>query len=383
LGGYWRGAAGGQIGGSGSGANQGRLKQQFQQDSVIYVSGTTKFDNGLNVGVMVQFRGEGANSVNETLQKDNSTVRGGQDTVKRSYVRFFGDFGEIRFGDDEDARIQKSFTAPQAGSLFGVNTPFFAFTNNPVGTNNTELPITVKRAQRIAYFSPNIAGFSFAASYQPTSQKGILGPIGFQSTTGVTVAGQESQSWSVGGLYENKFGDFRLQAFGGMTGGRTIGGGFNNTVAFAGGATTTVSTTTAAGSASNQNKFAWNGGLNVGWGPIQVGSTFEHVSNSRLATGFSNQNDNVFDAGVLYTIGPFSASLDWSHGQYKGFAVAGDATARLDMVQLIADYVLGPGVSVGAMLGYDRYISGVTATAATATQNEHDWEIALGTAFTF
>ena len=270
LGGYWRGAAGDQIGGSGSGANQGRLKQQFQQDSLIIVSGTTKFDNGLNVGVSVQFRGEGANSVNETLQKDGTTVKGGQDTVKRSYVRFFGDFGEVRFGDDEDARMQKSFTAPQAGSIFGVNTPFLIFTNNPVGTNSTEAPITVKRSERIAYFSPTIAGFSFAASYSPTSQKGILAPIAFQSTTGSRW--RTSLAVMVGRrAYDNKFGDFRLQAFGGLTGARTIGGGFITTTTFTGGATTTATTTTAAGSGSNQNQFVWNGGVNVGWGPIQVG----------------------------------------------------------------------------------------------------------------
>ena len=104
LGGYWAGGGGSQLTASGS-ANNGRSRQSFQQDSAINVNGTTKFDNGLNVGVSIQFRGEGANSATYSLQSDGKTAKGGQDTVKRSYVRFFGTFGEIRFGDDEDSRL--------------------------------------------------------------------------------------------------------------------------------------------------------------------------------------------------------------------------------------------------------------------------------------
>src|SRR5579871_4862702 len=96
LGGYWVGGAGDQIV-SGGNANNQHQRQAFQQDSAIYVKGETKFDNGLGVGVMVQFRGEGANSATGTVQTNNgvttTTVKQGGDTVKRSYVRFFGSFG--------------------------------------------------------------------------------------------------------------------------------------------------------------------------------------------------------------------------------------------------------------------------------------------------
>jgi len=150
---------------------------------------------------------------------------------------------------------------------------------------------------------------------------------------------------------------------------------------FSGGATTTATTVTSAGN-SNQNKFVWAGGANVGWGPIMAGATFEHISNSRLSATLSNQNDNVFDVGVVYTIGPFSTSLNWSHGQYQGFAGA-NAASKLDNFELIGDYVLGPGVSVGAVLEFNKYKSGIASTGAAASQDMHDWAIGLGTAFTF
>src|SRR5262249_11226612 len=191
LGGYWRGGFAFQTGGNGAAQNQ-RIRDGMQQDSLIVVSGSTKFDNGLNVGVSVQFRGEGANSATSTVRQNGTTVSGGQDTVKRSYVRFFGGFGEVRFGDDEDSRLQKQYDAPQAGSLVGVNSPFLTWSNNPIGTNSTNAPIGTKRAQRIAYFSPTFAGFSFAASYSMNDHKGNLAPVAFQSTTGPGVSGQQN-----------------------------------------------------------------------------------------------------------------------------------------------------------------------------------------------
>jgi hypothetical protein len=376
LGGYWVGGGGTQIG-TGGNANNEKLRTGFQQDSAIYVKGDTKFDNGLGVGVSVQFRGEGANSATATLQSDGKTVKGGQDTVKRSYVRFFGDFGEIRFGDDEDSRLQKQINAPQAGAIFSVNSPYLNFSNNPVGTNSTNTPIGTKRAQRLAYFSPTIAGFSFAASYEPQDKKGNFAPISFPVVGTAATAGQNQNLWSVAGLYDNKFGDFRLQASGGFTTSRQTGSGGNITNALNGVVTPSTATS---------NRSAWDGGLVLGWGPVQVGSSFEHQQNQRGSGG----NTNTFDVGVAYTVGPFSTSLDWSRGYYKNFAAI-NATSILDVYEVIVDYVLGPGVAVGAAIQLDYYRSGVNAvpSGATngnvggATQNEHDAALEFGTHFTF
>jgi len=379
LGGYWVGGGADQII-SGGNANNEHNRQGFQQDSAIYVKGETKLDNGLSVGAAVHFRGEGANSATETLRTDGKTVSGGQDTVKRSYVRFFGEFGELRFGDDEDSRLQKAVNAPQAGAIFGVNSPYLTFSNNPVGSNSTNSPIGVKRSQRIAYFSPTIAGFSFAASYAPQDKKGNFAPFVLPPSGSVLTANQNSQSYSIAGSYDNKFGDFRLQGSAGLTRSRQDGTGGNITSSLPGEpGIVTPSVATA-------NRSAWDAGLILGWGPVQFGGSFEHQENVRASAVFSNLNNNVFDLGAVYTIGPFSASLDWSRGYYRGFAVAGDSTSILDIYEVIVDYVLGPGVSVGAAFQLDRYKSGVAATGGftgSPTQNEHDANIGIGTHFTF
>jgi predicted porin len=367
LGGYWRGGMAQQVGGNGAAQNQ-RIRNGMQQDSLIIVSGSTKFDNGLNVGVSVQFRGEGANSATATVRQNGTTVSGGQDTVKRSYVRFFGGFGEVRFGDDEDSRLQKQYDAPQAGSLFGVNSPFLTWTNNPVGTNSTNAPIGTKRAQRIAYFSPTFAGFSFAASYSMNDHKGNIAPVTFQSTTGPGVSGQQNNQYSVAGSYDNKFGDFRLQASVGYT---------KTTQAAGSLPITNTETGVVTPAAAPNNRSAWDAGAVLGFGPFQFGSSFEHQQNARG----SGANNNTFDVGAVYTIGPFATSLNWSRGYYENFA--GAATAKLDIAEIIFDYVLGPGVSVGAAFQYTKYRSGVANTGTVATQDMHDSSIQVGTAFTF
>ena len=317
-----------------------------------------------------------------TVRQNGTTVSGGQDTVKRSYVRFFGGFGEVRFGDDEDSRLQKAYDAPQAGSLFGVNSPFLTWTNNPIGTNTTQNPIGNKRAQRIAYFSPTFAGFSFAVSYSMNDHKGNLAPVTFQSTTGPGVSGQQNNQYSAAASYDNKFGDFRIQASTGYTRTTQAAGSLpitNSTCATAvtastGGASTAACQT---GAVEPKNGWAWDGGLVLGFGPFQAGGSYEHRGGNSGSNGNGNRSD-TFDLGVVWTIGPFAASVNWSEGRYNNFA--GEATAKLDIAEIIFDYVLGPGVSVGAAFQYNKYRSGVDSSVS---QSMHDQSIQFGTAFTF
>ena len=371
IGGYWRGSFGDVV--SQSACNQtGALKnsgscnthrQGMEQDSLLDFNGSTTLDNGLTVGVHIQLRGVAASS---------ST-----DTEKRSYVQFKGNFGEVRFGDQDDARLTMALTAPTAGSLFGVNSPFFAWNNSPVGTNTTSLPIDTKRSQRIAYYSPRIAGFQLGAAYAPDSRKaGTFGGTapGFPTDND---AGQNSQHWDVALSYDNKFGDFRLQGWGAVSG---------------------THQEAPRGASTNPlvSPYAYAGGAQVAWGPFAFGGDYELVTNHRTSspasTGGGELNDHVFDLGALYTVGPFSVSLDWSRGTYTGFANAAGgvctgacgADSVLNTEELVLDYVLGPGISVGAALELNQYRAGVAEVpGAVATHDYHSTSLEFGTAVTF
>ncbi len=374
LGGYWEGAGGAIVGQSPcnetsaglvpqlNNASCNKHHQGFAQDSAIYILGNTKLDNGLTVGVNVQFRGEAASS---TL-----------DTEKRSFVQFSGTFGEVRFGDYDDARLQKALSAPQAGHIFGVNSPFFSITGNPVGSNTTNKPVDVKRAHRIGYFSPTIAGFSLAMTYAPDSKKGLFISPGIETSND---AGQNSQAWSVAGAYDGKFGDFHLQAFAATS--------QTHQESQRGGAFTTPVV----------SPRAYDGGAQVAYGPFAFGGDYEIVQNARTAGagsgGGSGLNNHTFDLGASYTVGPFSTSINWSRGTYQGFAGTGSTgvctaacgnSAHLNTYDLIFDYVLGPGIAVGAALQFDNYTSGVTPALGSAVTNDyHDTVIELGTSLNF
>src|SRR5262249_22442515 len=146
-----------------------------------------------------------------------------------------------------------------------------------------------KRAQKIVYFTPTLAGFSLAASYSPTGTKGrITSPV----LDADNRAGAFSNAYSVAGDYKSKFGDFTLQAFVGYTKAHM------------------EAPITAGGPVKNGDLL--DGGLIVGWGPFQIGASAENIHNARVPLdGLSSRplDNRVWDVGVVYTTGPFSASL--------------------------------------------------------------------------
>jgi outer membrane protein OmpU len=357
LGGYWNAAGGAAITQSGP-EKQGHFNQ----------NGTSKLDNGLSVGVVVQFRSEAA-----AVQSD---------TEKRSYVRFLGDFGEIRFGDQDDARLTKGFGAPIAGVIFGLNSPYFEFNNAPMHTNSTTTPVDKKRAQRIAYFTPTIAGFSFGASYAPNSEKGNLPNTAAAFATSRD-PGQNSQAWSLAGTYDNKFGDFRLQGWAATSQTRQE-----------------ASPGTAVG-AMVENPRSYDGGAQVGFGPVKFGGSYEYVQNYLQTTTGAGLNKKTWDLGAVYTVGPFATSLDFINSRQRGYgnstgnnvtllsspvgaASANSADAHEDQVQLIGAYVLGPGIELDAAVEFDHYTSGVAQVAGNVSTNDfNSTEIMFGTALSF
>jgi outer membrane protein OmpU len=363
LGGYWNSAYGDIVSQSGQ-SSRGRRSDDIQTDAVLNVKGSTKLDNGITVGVSMQFRAQNqVPSVNNSPDFTSSTT----DTVKRSYGYLKGEFGEFRIGDDDDARRQKSLTAPVAGPLFGANTPDFQFGNNGgAGTNTTQARLErTKRVSRLAYFTPTIAGFSFALSYAPGGEKGSTE---FQEpntsvTNGVNAI---NNAVSAAGAYSGKFGDFSLDAYVGASSGHrvraaqtaSIGTGHNNPLAIAGGAV-------------------------LGWGPFAFGGAYEHLRDRDLvvAVGSAHQVRDTWDVGGRYTIGPFGVSLDWTRGIFQGVEV--NSSAHLDVVSLATDYVLGPGIDVGVGVDFTHQTVSTNTPTANTGGNYNGLSLMAGVGIAF
>ena len=369
LGGYWNSSYGDLV--SQSGGNKGKLRtDDINTDAVINVKGSTKFDNGLTAGVMVQFRGENlvpSTSVSPT--QANSTP----DTIKKSYGYIGSDFGQIRIGDDDDARRQKALTAPIAGGgdLFGANTPDMIMSNGPAITNTTMKKLEGdKRISRLAYFSPTIAGFSFAVSYAPGGEKGGTGEANAPNNTptnGISTI-NNAVSGSVG--YSNKFADVSLDAYAGASYGHRV-----------------LAATVGNSMTGRNNPSAVGGGAVVGFGPFKFGGAYEQLydrdapNNTNLVSS-GHQKRNTWDIGPEFIAGPFSVSIDWSRAILQNAEV--NSSDYNDIISLATDYVLGPGVAVGAAVDFTHFHTNASGAALVGGSPSYTGVALLtGVAFNF
>ncbi|MGH6754668.1 MAG: porin, partial [Bradyrhizobium sp.] len=160
IGGYYAAAAGLLFDQSATGTGdpgQHTRDIVFRQDVEVHFKGETTLDNGLTVGARIELEGQ---------QSD--------DQIDEVWAYFKGGWGEVRFGDDDDASQQLGYLIPSASNIFGVDTPYFEFANNHGNgfnngvfqTNSTLLDIS-SDATKIIYFSPSFAGFTFAVSFAP------------------------------------------------------------------------------------------------------------------------------------------------------------------------------------------------------------------------
>jgi outer membrane protein OmpU len=266
------------------------------------------------------------------------------DTVKRSYAYIKSAFGEVRIGDDDDARRQKAMTAPVAGPLFGANTPDLGMSNGAALTNTTMRKLEgEKRVSRLAYFTPTIAGFSFAVSYAPGGEKGSAGPSFQPNNTPNQNVNVVNNAVSVAGSYAGKFGDFGLDGYVGVSNGHRV---------YAAPVNSNIS--------GRDNPTAVSGGAVLTFGPFAFGGAYEWLKDrdtpvtTATSTG-GHQERNTWDVGGRYTIGPFGISTDWTRAILQNRD--GNSSATNDIVSLVGDYVLGPGIDVGAAVDFNHYKS--------------------------
>lgn len=354
LGGYLRSAYGDIA--SQNGANgKNRSRDQIKQDNIIRFDGATKLENGLTVAASVQMRGLNTNTNPNNSPNNAAGTAGGTDQIKRAYALIRGDFGEFRVGDDDSARRQLALVAPEAGNLFGSNTPLISFSNNPVGTNSTMQTLEGnKRTTKLLYFSPTMGGFSFAVSYSPTGTKGNLNidataPGNTAQTTGVPGTTMRTMDdLSLAANFDGRVGPFGLEAY--LAGEHAT-------------RQTAVGTTI-----GKNNPTAIGGGMVFSWGPFKFGGAYDHVLGPTYPVVLgSGRRNEVFDLGVSVTEGPYALSLAWSRGTY--YNLVDGVAPVLHEVVLSGNYALGPGIALSAAIEYSHYNSHTAAVGGLSPQN--------------
>ena len=322
--GFYQSALGGLPWDDGNADSETR-NYSVETNGEVRFLGETTLDNGLTVGARVE------------MEAFNSS-----DQIDQAYAFISGGFGEVRLGDTLEALSQMCYLAPQAGALFGADSPNFNFSNAGVlgygATNGTCYGLAAESSS-ILYFSPSFGGFSFAASFAPEasdSQGGGVANLGAAGTIGGTAVGLPSTEmdnnpgqldniWSVAASFAHDFNGFSLVAGGAAS--------------------------FATREASPVNTQDYNAYLQFGFGGWTVGGAFEYRDD---ISGTVNGIDNWVGAlGTTYNWDAWTVGLTWSHGQYNFTGPSDDD--KYDIIQLTGAYALGPGITLEGMVGYNDY----------------------------
>jgi len=353
LGGYYVAAAGVDFSQDSESGEPGdnTSADVFRQDVEVYFKGEVTLDNGLAVGATIQLEGQQSN-----------------DQIDEVWAYFKGGWGQVRFGDDDDAYEQLAYIIPSASNIFGVDTPFFEFANNFGGGSawaqtNTTIHRLSGDATKIIYFSPNFGGFTFAASWAPDRRGedtysgfgGATGGFGGGGTTGNNNTGQVDDIFAGAVNFEHDFNGVNLVL--------GVGGGHANWEA----------------PAAGQDDDEWNFRAHaiVGFYGFTVGAAGSFLSN------FQSSNSTEPDLwtaglGMTYNWDAWTVGLAWSHGEYETTDSGGaNDTDTLDIIEVTGRYDLGPGISLDGMVGYNVYDSN-TSTAGGFSSSNHTWEAGVG-----
>ncbi|MDF2765532.1 MAG: hypothetical protein K0S81_2526 [Rhodospirillales bacterium] len=339
-------------------SGNGRQNSAIDQDWEVHFRAQQTLDNGIVVGGRVELEGA-TNGEDEDSDFDTrDSFSNGNDQIDERWLYFRGGFGEIRAGDEDDARKQKGYTYPDpTGFIFGVNSPTFTFNNAATGqavSSNTTIPNLENDSAKIIYFTPSFGGFQLAVSYAPdgTQDRSSFG-------TGGTDEGQVSNAWSAGADYSGEFGGFTI----GLGGGYSMGS-FED---------------------DRGDPSVWNVGLNVGFAGFTVGGSVAFVDRDTDDTFAGIQESTVYDVGVTYTIDAVTVGLGWSHGEYEhsedvdGDDIVDDTSDdELDHIQLGVAYALGEGVTLAAMVGLFEYEDG-----GPLNNDNEGWQAGIGTGINF
>jgi outer membrane protein OmpU len=341
IGGRYMGAAGYNFEDADGFSNDAARDYVFKQDVEVYFLGETVLDNGLTVGARVELEGQTSS-----------------DQIDAVYAYFSGGFGEIRFGDTGEAMAQLCYVAPTASGIFGADSPNFNFSNAGVAgngnlgiggygaTNGTCYGLDDK-STKIVYFSPNFAGFSFAASFTPDGTEDTRNTLNGFGTRSEIDPGQNSENISVAGNFTHDFNGFNLIVGGGATWSLDKE---NNT---------------------SDERRDYNAYAQVGFSGFTIGGAFGYRQNRAGDGG----DDLIYSAGITYNWDAWTVGLGYSHGTYEigqpgttfvGITPGGTVTTTLtsDIVDyynifaLTASYALGPGIQVDGVVEIDDYQGG-------------------------
>jgi hypothetical protein len=324
-----------------------------KHNSEICFVGQTTLDNGLTVGINVQVE---ANTES--------------DQIDESYLFLQGpSFGQLIVGDENNAGYLLHVTAPDGGISLDsgdlcnidawVNTGVNYF-DTPVCTTN--LRLSDNDSGKFTYITPRFAGLQAGVSFIPQTEPGgddnngayfVRNAVGSGTQVSATRS-RYSNGWAGGVNYTQQFGTVGVQSsLGAMYFPRSKQQPIGK---------------------NGSDLFAWNAGLQLGFGGFSVGGAYMDSPNKNTVrsnvtglNGVAGQNVTYslggwsYTVGAAYEFGPYKVGLDYMYGQGDGIVAATGPMATqtgfdevLRQAVLSGTWTMGPGIRlVGGVFAYD------------------------------
>jgi len=331
-------------------------------DNEVWFDGSTKLDNGLQVGFHAELEAGG--------HTDQTS-----DTIDASYVYVAGGFGKAIIGTLQNGTYLLHNTAPDAAGNWnegGIMTGGFAIAQpatvasiNPTKNYNTTAIATDDKSEGITYVAPTFYGLTVGGSYKPSSREDNRNTVDLKKQTA-------SEIYGAAAMYANTFGGVGVKAD-------------------AGWATYSVET---AGShidaKSGVNEYST--GLNLSYAGFTLGGSYRKVSADAAVNVLDG---NAYDAGLSYASGPYAVSFAYFHSNVKGGTAAigttinsagsteAGAKDKITAYQVSGKYTLGAGVDALASVGYVDFKDGAAGSTYANGDSNKGFVAMTGLSLTF
>lgn len=329
LGGYFRGYGAFVDQDEDTGADVNTF--DIVRDTELHVGGETTLDNGLTVGVQLEFDVDAA---------DDSAG------IDESYAYFSGNWGRVNFGEEDGAAYLLQVAAPSADSNFdGIRQNIQPLDGENLGNLGLtdaflELDYGVDDAQdtdKLTYLSPVFSGFQVGLSFAPDTDRA-------SDTDGVGSddEGTIGETYEIAARYEGQF-----QSVGVTAGAGYLFGNDDSSVA------------------ANDDNEIWNVGLDLNIGAFGVGAAY--VSDNNALDDEDSETD-IYVIGADYTTGPFVIGASYYNNDT-------DNGTEYDRYTGGVTYEYGPGMSFRGSISH--------LEADTSSDDADGTSVLLGTQVNF
>jgi outer membrane protein OmpU len=294
------------------------------RETEVHFTGETTLDNGLTVGFHAEAEADGGDGFE----------------VEESYAFFAGNWGRVNFGAEDGAAYLLQVAAPAADTnVDGIRQYINPINYDPVeagleaffglaaGAADGTFDVldyaqdASGYSDKLTYISPVFNGFQAAASWTPDVED-FNG--GYANSFGVReddVADSFGSAWEAAARYEGQFNAVRF----------ALGGGYTQVDLEEDGGT------------GLDDLEAWNVGMNLGFGPFNVGGAYTEDNNGVDASA----ETETWVLGVDYTTGPFVIGASYLNQDTDLDDVTGGAGDELERERFSAGvtYTYGPGMT--------------------------------------